>query len=232
MSNQNHSNRATLITEDDVLPLNTKRIYLVRHAQSYLLGQKISMDPELTAVGIRQAEELKKYFATRDIDLIFTSELIRAKKTGEIVRGSQDHIATKILPELNEYHAANQWREWSDKETIRLIQERIYKPDQKSLGEDLRSFHQRVKKAWEKVLAQPSRNILIVTHNAVIRMLFSIMMGMTEESELPFVIAYPHASISEVRVVDTEADPHLPKQMLVIRYMCQSNHLSKSSITY
>lgn len=61
--------------------------YIVRHGQSEgnVVGDIFGGDPVLTEKGLEQAETLSKLLSETSIDQIFSSNLIRAKQTAEII---------------------------------------------------------------------------------------------------------------------------------------------------
>ena len=64
------------------------KLYLIRHGQStYNLENRFTgwKDVDLTALGISQAKEASKLLAGHNFDLAFTSNLIRAQKTLDII---------------------------------------------------------------------------------------------------------------------------------------------------
>ncbi len=70
-----------------------KTIWLTRHGETQwntvrrMQGQ---LNSPLTDNGIRQAEQLAKWLAKEDIDVIYTSPLERAYKTALILRGNRN----------------------------------------------------------------------------------------------------------------------------------------------
>lgn len=61
--------------------------YIVRHGQSEgnVAGDIMGGDPKLTEKGLEQAQALSKLLSEISIDQIFSSDLVRAKQTAEIV---------------------------------------------------------------------------------------------------------------------------------------------------
>lgn len=70
---------------------NTATIYLVRHAQ-YSNPHKIlpgRLPVPLSKVGKQEAENLKIFFKTKNIEKIYSSAVLRCKQTSEIISDSQ-----------------------------------------------------------------------------------------------------------------------------------------------
>ena len=70
------------------------KIYLVRHGQvpHNASHQYNTKDEDLTEVGIKQALEVKEKIKNIDFDIIYSSPLIRAKHTAEIITDNDNFI--------------------------------------------------------------------------------------------------------------------------------------------
>ena len=82
------------------------RIYVVRHGQAQSNVDKIVAgvtDSPLTEEGAKQAEERKFDFSGIKFDAVFSSDLIRAKRTAEIISAERQLAVntTKLLREVN-----------------------------------------------------------------------------------------------------------------------------------
>jgi alpha-ribazole phosphatase len=80
------------------------RIILVRHGQTKL--HKASRfwgktDVELSATGIRQAEQLRDCLAREKINAVYSSQLSRARRTAEII-ASRQGAKVQVYSDLNE----------------------------------------------------------------------------------------------------------------------------------
>ena len=69
-------------------------VYIVRHGQvpHNVLKQYNVKDEDLTNIGIEQALELKEKIRDIDFDIIYSSPLIRAKHTAEIITDNNKSI--------------------------------------------------------------------------------------------------------------------------------------------
>src|SRR3989338_499223 len=79
-------------------------IYIVRHGESECnIKQILGFSPEvkLTDRGIRQVKNLSKNFASFQFECIFSSDLLRAKHTAEILAGEKN-IAIRMRKNLRE----------------------------------------------------------------------------------------------------------------------------------
>ena len=80
-----------------------KKLYIVRHAQKE--EEHIGMDDydrELSPEGIKEAEIMAKYFASKNlpVDLIVASPATRTKKTAEIFAKALNYNKTIMLNEV------------------------------------------------------------------------------------------------------------------------------------
>jgi len=75
----------------------------MRHGESYsnVGGRMISTtDMELTPRGIEQAEKAKRHI-NKDFDMVFSSPLLRARQTAEILAGDAEIVVCDKLIEMN-----------------------------------------------------------------------------------------------------------------------------------
>jgi len=216
------------------LPEGARRIYLIRHAQA---ERTLKLDPEITHKGYMQTKALQNFFQDKDLALIMTSELRRAYTTAQALQAYHPGVPLLIEPNLNEFHTVGNWKELSSEDVFRLLHEKMYKPDHFcGVGESPRSFHRRIAQFWEHIIqgrfGQNARNIAIVSHNDVIRLIVSLIFGVTEDQEIHFTLAYPHTAVSELWIIDRRADPALPDWITAIKYLCWSSFLQHDLITY
>lgn len=86
--------------------MNKSLIYIVRHGETMWNSKKIvqgQKDSPLTQNGIIQAKELAKELKKINFDLIFSSDLLRAKQTADIIAAEHKLAVetTKLLRERN-----------------------------------------------------------------------------------------------------------------------------------
>ncbi len=133
-------------------------------------------DMDITELGAKQLEALKKRFENIHIDRIFTSPLIRTKKTADAIKGNRD-LQIEILPEIIELNGgfveAKPFKETFDsypemKDTWHNHPE-DFAPEG---GEAMRDAYERISKAFFK-LARENRGKTVVcaSHGGVMRCL-------------------------------------------------------------
>jgi broad specificity phosphatase PhoE len=170
-------------------------IYLVRHGETdwntgfLFQGQT---DIPLNKTGISQAKHIASELKDKEIDVIISSDLLRARRTAEEIR--------KACP-----------GKWPVK-TFRGLRERDYgnfegkRYDQLAVGgrgftgEKDKKFFARINRAFDGIMNQYSgKNIVIVTHGGVVRQIVSHVLGLKDYKRLRIY----NASLSEI-YYDTE----------------------------
>ena len=155
------------------------RIYIVRHCEAAGNHKRLfqgSTDCDITELGGRQLELLSKRFEKLHIDKIYTSPLIRARKTAQAIRAGRD-IDIVALEGLTEIHGGivegKPFLETFKK--IPMLGEiwnerpQDFEPEG---GEPMRKAYERI---WETVLKIAQENdgktVAIATHGGVTRCL-------------------------------------------------------------
>lgn len=143
------------------------KIYLVRHAEvENPKGIYYVWLPHfgLSKTGYFQAERLKEYFSKKDIDIVYTSPLLRAKKTAKIIAG--ENIPLKTSRKIIE---AN-YKHWQGikikKRPLSELRTYINKPEKaRFLGESIIHVQKRVVRYITRMVKKyPGKNIVIVSH--------------------------------------------------------------------
>lgn len=183
------------------------KLILVRHGESLgnavrrLLGHT---DLDLSELGYRQAEATADALKDEKIDVIYSSDLLRAYNTA--VPNAKIH-GLEIIPSENLREIM--LGEWEGK-SVDEIQEQYGDMYEKEWlgafgtfrfpgGESTMEAGQRFYKECERIAYENlGKTILITAHAAVIRSFYSIVMNIAPE-EIVGKLAYPtNASISEV----------------------------------
>lgn len=160
-------------------------IYLVRHGETdYNKGKRLQgvTDIPLNARGIELARKTAEGLKNIDFDRIYTSPLIRARKTAEIIRGDRDLeiISTEGLKEIS----------FGDYEGLTILKETYNIPDPDFLdffnapekyhtppkGESIEQLKKRTTAFMKEVLQAPENQeltILMTSHGAAIRGILS-----------------------------------------------------------
>lgn len=149
--------------------------YLVRHGKTLWNEKKLlqgQLDSPLTTEGITQAKNLAKKLKGVKFDLVFSSDLLRAKRTAEIVVLERDlEIKTsELLRERNFGHLQGKSeKEWdsvfkklSDEQKFSYKHSPQIESDEELVNRLLRFIR-------EVAIRYPGKNVLVVTHGGVIR---------------------------------------------------------------
>lgn len=140
-------------------------------------------DRPLTSFGARQAEALARFFATRKVDAIVHTGLVRTEATARAIRGER---AIPMLSDprwIEATHGA--WEGLTYREVMRRYPEdaaqRFADPVNCAPpgGESLAQVAQRIRQAWEDLGARfPGRRVVVVTHGGPIQTVLCMLMGM------------------------------------------------------
>ena len=161
------------------------RLYLIRHGESEnnSTGRWTGWaDVGLTEKGIEDAKRVRKYISDVEFDKIYSSDLIRAKKTAEIAIPGCTYEETPILREINlgdlggKKIADCQKIFGEDFKNNAAVQN--YKPYN---GENRAEFIARIMKFLDMVTKSGLENTAAFCHGGVLRRLRDIIL----QTELP-----------------------------------------------
>jgi broad specificity phosphatase PhoE len=159
-------------------------VYVARHAETNynvlgLCNDSPRVDVYLTGKGINQAEKLAKSLKKTNFDLVVTSEFPRTKETGRIVNlhhnapTIEDSRINDVLTGF-EGKPASEFREArknaENRWTIRL-----------NGGESFEDEKLRVKDFLNDLKKRPEQRVLVVTHQAIARIIYAIHNNLPNE---------------------------------------------------
>jgi len=169
--------------------------YLVRHGQTEwnikkrMQGQK---DSPLTDLGIKQAKELGKKFKNIHFDAVFSSDLLRAKRTAEIVVAEKKLaiITTKLLRERNfgQYEGYN-WEKFYEKfnqslkKYKKLTEDEYFRHKLEGVESDEEVVGRFITFIREIAVGYLGKQVMLVSHGGLIRVLL-IHLGFGTRKEL------------------------------------------------
>ena len=181
--------------------MNQKRrsciFYIVRHGETdwnvkgIIQGQK---NPKINKNGFKQALSLAKKLKKIKFNKVFSSDLIRAKRTADIL--ALDHklavVANKLLRERHFGKYQGKKGTIFQEKLKDLLEERNNLPKEKrfkfKLQNDIESDEEVISRLItflrETAFAYPEEKILIVCHGGLMR-LFLIHLGFVEYNQLP-----------------------------------------------
>ncbi len=155
------------------------KIYVVRHCEAAGNHKRLfqgSTDCDITELGIRQLEFLKERFKDIPLDSIYTSPLLRARKTAEALRAEKD-IGITVLDGLAEIHGGivegkpffETFKSMPQLAEIWNNHPEDFAPEG---GEPMREAYERI---WNTVLSVAEQNrdktVALAAHGGVIRCL-------------------------------------------------------------
>lgn len=176
------------------------RLILIRHGRQS--SPLCNVDVDLSEVGRQQAELLAKRLKGIKPDRIYTSGLIRAKQTAEILFGSDAVFYERDA--LNEISFGDMTGE-ADSQNAVLFPE--YFAAKKKKEENLRlpggecptEVFDRAVSVVEEALASGVETVVFVTHGGVVRALVAGLLGLGAGQMLRIADSLEHTSITELR---------------------------------
>jgi broad specificity phosphatase PhoE len=197
-------------------------IYLVRHGETdynkerLLMGQ---LDIPLNELGLSQAEKIGKILENKEISKIYSSDLIRASKTAEIVKNTQN-IPLELIPNFREHTFgkmdgmkwSSKWDEMEKNEFDNILL--------KEGGESFTHFEKRIWDTYIKITSKHSidENLLIISHGGCIRVIIMKILNATEEifsnlsidnCSLTTIVHLPHRKIHKYRIININSNWYL-----------------------
>ena len=155
------------------------KVYLVRHgADDDSIRGGWSNHP-LTDEGLKQSEELAKKLKDDncDAEIIYSSDLLRAKQTAEIL-AQLLNLKIEYTPdfrEVNNGDLAGINNDLANELYPNLYWRKIEWEQHYPNGESPKEFYERVKNAWEKLINNNHKNIILVTHGGVINVILHLI---------------------------------------------------------
>lgn len=172
-------------------------LYIVRHGETEFnranILQGASIPSHLNSKGEKQASLLGKRLKKIKFDHIYTSDLNRAKKTAEIISNELDFVPQ--ITECEELRERNygdfEGHTWDD------VRKNLNTDAQRSVvsappnGESLYDVKNRIAKFLDYVKSKHGENdnILVVTHNGAVIMMFLCLLELTLDSHRNFIFS-------------------------------------------
>lgn len=181
-------------------------IYLVRHGKDDETVRGGWSNYGLIPVGVEQVKKLatEMVAANMNVDYILSSDLQRTKETAEIL---SNYLGCSIeyntgLREINNGDLAGIKHELANEKYPGLYWSSLAYDECYPNGESPEMFYNRVKTIWlelkNRILEQPTKNTLIVTHQGVIEVILCI------ENNIVFSNKVRHFSIQNAKLIPIE----------------------------
>ncbi|MHB8651857.1 MAG: histidine phosphatase family protein [Minisyncoccota bacterium] len=176
---------------------NAATVYIVRHGETEMNAQGIvqgHVDSPLTETGVAQAHALGEQFKDISFDAVFSSDLVRAQRTAEIVTLEKKLVVntTALLRERSygtfDGKPAKEYRE-ENKEVLEKIKilER-YARRKFKIAPDVESDNEICARMLlflrEIGVTYAGKTVLVVTHGGIMRALLNHL-GWSGENDLP-----------------------------------------------
>lgn len=175
------------------------RLILIRHGRQS--SPLCNVDVDLSEVGRRQAELLAERLKGVTPDRIYTSALIRAKQTAEILFGADVPFLERA--ELNEISFGDMTGEADSRNAV-LFPE--YFAAKKKKADNLRmpggecptEVYERAVKVVREAVSSGAETVVFVTHGGVIRALTAGLLGLGAGQMLRIADSLEHTSVTEL----------------------------------
>lgn len=173
-------------------------IYLIRHSEQLRVEEanwtkdvdQIKNEKIILSVkGEKQSEALSKNKELQNIDLVWSSNYVRAKETAKYI-AQQNGQVMNISEDFNERKLGNietlkklgETKQYSYT-TEQMLDENLKNRD----GESRKEVHHRMKKAMEKLVNNnPGKRIAIVGHGAAMKYLLMEWCTLNQDKELTY----------------------------------------------
>ena len=185
-----------------------KEIFMIRHGRQD--SKLCNVDVELSDEGREQARLVGERLRLYGIEKVYTSELKRAKETGQIIAGLLS-LPTETLPDIEEIHFGG-FTGKTDAQIRSLYgsfqaERRRHEADIPFPvgGECGADVVRRAMPVFRSVVAREENRVVIVTHGGVIRSVCAHILGADQKDKLKFGIDIENGSLTEL-IYDSERD--------------------------
>ncbi|MFV0343489.1 MAG: histidine phosphatase family protein [Anaerocolumna sp.] len=174
-------------------------IYLIRHGRQN--SQLCNVDVELAREGRRQAELLGKRLETYKIDGLYSSHLVRASQTAEIINKYiyQEHIIRENIREISfgEMEGKSNDYIYENYAEFKKIQMKHEEDIPYPGGECGRDVYARAIDVIYEIIHSDKESVAVVTHGGVIRALMAGLLGIDMSKKLLFGQSLENTSITQ-----------------------------------
>lgn len=178
-----------------------KDFFLIRHGRQ--CSKLCNVDVALDEVGRKQAGLLAERLTHYGIEKIYSSDLIRAKETAEIIQ-EKCNVEREILPDIQEINFGG-FTGKTDEEIRNVYGEfrkerALHKEDlaYPEGGECGRDVVNRVMPQLKKLCLREENRVAIVTHGGVIRSVCAEILNADQKDKLKFAMDMENTSLTHI----------------------------------
>jgi probable phosphoglycerate mutase len=157
---------------------------------------------ELSTEGRLQSELLRDRLLYYDIDALYSSNLVRAKQTAEIINEALllPHIIREEIREISFGLLEGKSDEYNEEHF------HDFKEEQKKLLEDIpypggengTSVYERAMPLIQEIVQSGKKNIVVVTHGGTIRVLLAALFGRNQAKRFLFGVSLENTGITQL----------------------------------
>lgn len=175
-------------------------LYLIRHGRQN--SELCNVDVGLSSDGILQAELLRNRLAGYQIDALYSSNMLRAKQTAQIINENL-RLPLETREELREISFGLLEGNTEEYNDVHFIE---FKQDQKKLIEDIpypegengTSVYERAMPVIQEIVQSGKKNIVVVTHGGTIRVLLAALFGRNQAKRFLFGVTLENTGITQL----------------------------------
>lgn len=174
-------------------------LYLIRHGRQN--SRLCNVDVELSEIGRRQAELLKERLKNYKLDVIYSSHLLRAVQTAEIINDRKlPHFIKKELQEIDFGELTGNTDQYNKEKYGEFLKNRASLTDDTAFpkGECGEDVWRRVWPILEEMIESGKKEIAAVVHGGTIRSILAGILGISQEKKLLFGICLENCSITQI----------------------------------
>jgi probable phosphoglycerate mutase len=175
-------------------------LYLIRHGRQN--STLCNVDVELSAEGCIQAELLRDRLKTYPVDALYSSNLVRAVQTAQIVntalelpiiiREELKEISFGLMEGKSDKYNDEHFRDF--KEEQRKLLEDIPYPG----GENGTMVYERAMPVIQEIVQSGKKNIVVITHGGIIRVLLAALFGRSQAGRFLFGVSLENTGITQL----------------------------------
>lgn len=175
-------------------------LFLVRHGRQN--STLCNVDVELSPEGCIQAELLGERLINYNIDALYSSNLVRARQTAEILNKTLglEHRIREDIKEISFGLMEGKSDEYNDEHfrDFKIEQQKLLEDIPYPGGENGTSVYERAMPVIQDIIQSGNNNIVIVTHGGTIRVLMAALFGKNQAKRFLFGVSLENTSITQL----------------------------------